>query len=115
MKQQTFLYCPWRDGQGVRVFRHLIVKEGPKLIYAQSAQYDEFSDEFRREKGLVAVSRHQIDTLGYAWKWFDRRHGPDEGCPLGRLYRTREEATFALDSWLLRRVHDLRPLTQRGG
>jgi hypothetical protein len=97
-----FLYCPWRDGQSVRVFRHLIVKEGPKQIAVQSAQYDEFSDEFRCQKGLVTASRHRLETMGYDWKWFDGSLSPepDDACPLGRFYRTEEGARFALDAWL---------------
>ncbi len=71
MSAPRFLYCPWRVGSTLTVLRHLIVKEGSKRITIQLASFDQFSEEFRRTKPVVQVHRHELDRLGWFWKWQD--------------------------------------------
>lgn len=45
------------------------------------------------------MNRHQLDRAGWDAKWDDRMFAGDHLCPLGKLYRSRDAARFALALW----------------
>lgn len=98
-RSARFLYCPRRFGSVLGICRHLIVKEGPKRIAVQRFPYGRYSVPFRRLLPVVYVSRSQLDHVGWDAKWADRTFANDQLCPLGKLYRSRDAARFALALW----------------